>query len=119
MRVEEIMKTPVVFTNPNVKVEFLKDTFSRKGIHAVPVLEADGTIAGIVTSTDLVAVHNASLLVRQIMTPKVHICIRTNRVKDAAKTMTKHDVHHMVVMEDGKIIGMISSMDIVKVYAEE
>ena len=119
MRVEEIMSTPVVFTNPTVKVQFLKDTFKRKGIHAVPVLEPDGTIAGIVTSSDLLAVHNETLLVRQVMTPKVHISLRTNRVKDAAKTMAKHDVHHMVVMEEGKIIGMISSMDIVKVYAEE
>jgi len=118
MRVEEIMNTPVAVTDPSVKVAQLKDTFNRKGISAMPVLNSDGSIAGIVTSCDLTAIHNESLLTRQIMSPKVHICIRTNRVKDAAKTMVKHQVHHMVVMEDGKVIGMISSMDIVKVYSE-
>ena len=118
MRVEEIMSTPIVTTTPTIKVAQLKNLFSQKGIHAVPVVNTDGTIAGIVTSSDLTAVHNETLLTRQIMTPKVHICIRTNRVKDAAKTMVKHQVHHMVVMEDGEIIGMISSMDIIKVYSE-
>ena len=119
MRVEEIMNTPVVITNPTVKVKFLKDTLSRKNIHAVPVLEPDGTIAGIISSSDLIACHDESLLVKEIMTSKVHISMRNNRVKDAAKTMAKHAIHHMVVMEEGKIIGMISSMDIVKVYAKE
>lgn len=119
MRVEKIMNTPVVTTQPNVDVAHLKETFKRQEIHAVPVMEEDGTIAGIVSSSDLIAVHNETLLARQIMTPKVHICLPNNRVKDAAKTMSKHGVHHMVVMEEGEIIGMVSSMDIVKAYAEE
>jgi CBS domain-containing protein len=44
--------------------------------------------------------------------------LKNNRVKDAAKTMVKHNIHHMIVMEDGKVIGMVSSMDIIKVYSE-
>ena len=52
------------------------------------------------------------------MSDRVHIVLRNNQVKDAAKVMVKHGVHHLVVMEDGKVIGMISSMDIIKVYAE-
>jgi CBS domain-containing protein len=40
-----------------------------------------------------------------------------NRVKDAAKTMEKHRVHHPVVMEDDKVIGMLSAIDSIKVFA--
>ena len=119
MRVEEIMSVPVVFTNPTIKVKHLKDTLGRKGINAVPVLEKDGTIAGIITSHDLVHCHNESQLVKELMSPKVHISLKNNRVIDTAKTMVKHGVHHMVVMEDGKIVGMISSMDILKVYIKQ
>lgn len=119
MRIEEIMSAPVVFTQKTVKISYLKDMFTRKNISAAPVLEDDGTIAGIVTSQDLVAIHNDSLFVSDILTPKVHICLKNNRVKDTAKTMIKHGVHHMVVMEDGDVVGMVSSMDIIKVYAEE
>jgi CBS domain-containing protein len=119
MRVEEIMISPVVFTQPNVKALHLKEMFSRKNINAVPVLKEDGNIAGIISSTDLISCHDESTKVEDLMTPKVHICVKESRVKDAARVMTKHGVHHLVVMEDGKIIGMISSMDVVKVYSEE
>jgi CBS domain-containing protein len=119
MRIEEIMSTPTVVTQPGVKISNLKDMFTRKNINAVPVLEEDGTISGIISSSDLIAVHNESLLVRDIMSRNVHIGLKNNRVKDAAKMMVKHDVHHLVIMDDGHVVGMLSSMDIIKVYAEE
>ena len=53
------------------------------------------------------------------MSDRVHILLKNNRVKDAAGVMAKNDVHHLVVMEDGDVVGMLSSMDIVRVYAEE
>ena len=119
MRVEEIMTTPVVFTQQTVKVGHLKDMFTRKNINAVPVIEDDGSISGIVSSSDLVACHDDSLLVGDVMSPRVHIGVRHNRVKDAAKVMLKYGVHHLVVMDDGDVVGMISSMDVIKVYAEQ
>lgn len=119
MRIEEIMSTPTVVTQPGVKIANLKDMFTRKNINAVPVLEADGTISGIISSSDIVAVHNEALLVRDVMSKSVHIGLRNNRVKDAAKMMVKHGVHHLVIMDDGNVVGMLSSMDVIKVYAEE
>lgn len=118
MRVEEIMISPVVITQKNAKISDLKNRLTRKGINAVPVLEEDGAIAGIVSSGDIVACHDETQLVKDVMSDHVHIVLRNNRVKDAAKTMVKHGVHHLVVMDDGNVIGMISSMDIIKVYAE-
>jgi len=119
MRVEEIMSAPVTFTQPGVKIANLKDMFTRKNISAVPVLEEDGTISGIISSSDLVAIHNESMFVRDVMSRKVHIGLKNNRVKDAAKIMVKHGVHHLVIMDDGSVVGMLSSMDIIKMYAEE
>ena len=118
MRIEKIMSAPVLVIEKSVKISTLKDIFARQKINAAPVIDNNGTISGIITSTDLAAIHNDSLLVQDILSPKVHICLKNNRVKDAAKTMVKHNIHHMIVMEDGKVIGMVSSMDIIKVYSE-
>ncbi|MCO4813444.1 MAG: CBS domain-containing protein [Flavobacteriales bacterium] len=118
MRVEEIMNTPVVITQKTIKVLNLKDRLDRKGINAIPVIDGDGSISGIVSSSDIVACHDESLLVKDIMSDFVHVLLPNNRVKDAAKIMVKHGVHHLVVMEDGKVMGMLSSMDVMKVYAE-
>ena len=53
------------------------------------------------------------------MTDRGDIVLKNNRLKDAARIMSKNDVHDLVVMEGGNIIGILSAMDIVKVYGEE
>ncbi|SRR5690606_3403125 len=118
MRVEEIMSVPVTVTKRNNKVTYLKDLLSRKNINALPVLEEDGTITGIVSSSDVAKCHDENELIQNIMSDRVHIVLKNNRVKDAAAMMVKNNVHHLVVMEEGNVVGMISSMDIIKVYAE-
>lgn len=118
MRIEDYMSSPVMITQRNVSIQHLKDMLTRKGLSAVPVLEEDGTITGIVTSNDLVRANNEDAVVQDIMSDRVHIVMKNNRVKDAAGMMVKNNVHHLVVMEEGKVVGMISSMDIMKVFSE-
>lgn len=119
MRVEDVMSSPVVVVKNDVKVQYLKDLFGRKKINAVPVLEDDGTISGIVSSSDVARCHDDCLLVKDIKSGHVHIALKSNRVKDAAAMMVKNNVHHLVVMEEGNVVGMISSMDIVKIFAQD
>lgn len=107
------MSAPVVVTREETKLKHTRDLFSRKSINAIPVLKEDGEIAGILSASDLAKAHDDNMRVSDIMTKKVHIVLKNNRVKDAAKTMLKHNVHHLVVMEDGNVVGMISSLDII------
>ena len=113
------MSAPVMITQRNVKIHYLKDMFNRKVLGAVPVLEEDGTISVIVSAGDVVKCHDENLTVQDIMTDRGRIVLKNNRVKDAVKIMSKNDVHHLVVMEDGNVVGMLSAMDIVKIYGEE
>ncbi|TNE75747.1 MAG: CBS domain-containing protein [Bacteroidetes bacterium] len=116
MRVEEVMSTPVVITSRNVKVKHLRETFDRKGIGAVPVLEEDGTISGIVSLRDLLRADDEQI-VQDVMSDRIHIVLPNNQVRDAANTMVSHKIHHLVVMKDGDVIGMLSALDIVKQFA--
>jgi predicted transcriptional regulator len=117
MRVEEVMTTPVVVTGRNIKVTHLRESFSRKEVSAMPVLEEDETISGIVTQKDVAICKNDDSILEDIMTDRIHIVLPNNRLKDAANTMVSNRVHHLVVMEDGKVVGMLSSMDILRQYA--
>lgn len=114
MNTEEIMSSPVVVTKESTKLKYTRELISRKSINAVPVLKEDGEIAGILSSSDLAKAHDENMTVGDIMTEKVHLILKNNRVQDAAKTMIKHSVHHLVVMEDRDVIGMVSSLDIMK-----
>ena len=51
------------------------------------------------------------------MTTKTYVVSPNSGAKDAAKMMEKHHIHHLVVMDEGQVVGIISSMDFVKLYA--
>ena len=118
MKVSEIMSSPVVVTSKTNKISNVRNLIERKNIHAIPVLEQDGEINGIISSIDLAKEHNEDEIVQNIMSDRVYVILPDSRVVDAAKMLHKHHVHHLVVMDKGQVVGMVSSMDIVRLFAE-
>lgn len=117
MKVADLMVSPVIVTQKNKSVEHVRGLLDRKHIHAVPVLSISGEIEGIVSVSDVAAERNNDHLVEAIMTTKTHVVSPNSGIKDAAKMMEKHHVHHLVVMDEGQVVGILSSMDFVKLYA--
>jgi len=70
-----------------------------------------------------VALHGRSskeTRVQQVMTPDVITVGPDQPVDDCMSLMTEHRIRHLPVLEDGKIIGVISIGDVVKeVIAEQ
>lgn len=114
MHAKEIMSTPVVITKRNVKLAYAKDLLVRNNISSAPVLTDDGEIEGIITTSDLSAAHNEDLSVGEIMSRKVIVCALSARIQDLGKIMLNEGIHHIVVMDDGKVQGMISSLDVIR-----
>ena len=90
------------------------------------VVSADGEhIDGILSERDIARglnEHGAGLLAETIsivMTAEVHTCPPTASVHDLAQTMTDHRVRHVPVVEDGKLIGIVSIGDVVKARLDE
>ena len=121
MKAQDIMSTPIVVTKGNVSLATIKSLFHRNKISSAPVLKDDGEIEGIISNTDIAAIHNENMLVREVMSRRIHVCALNARVKDVAKIMINEGIHHVIAMEDGKVRGMISSLDVIKglIAAEE
>ncbi len=125
IQVKDFMSTPVTTAVGENRVREIRSLMKRKGIHAIPIIryskklpDIEVTLRGIVTGTDLNKEIDDNSSVEEIMTPNVHIIHKHSSAQAAAKMMLKHKVHHIVVMDEGKIIGMISSLDFVKLVAE-
>lgn len=126
IQVKDFMSTPVITAVGENSVREIRALMKEKGIHAIPIIShskdipsAEMTIRGIVTATDISKEVNESTTVEEVMTSSsVHVVHVDSSAQAAAKIMLRHKVHHMVVMEDGKIKGMISSLDFVKLVAE-
>ena len=119
MIVSDIMISPVVVTQKNKSVGHVKEILDRKHISAIPVLSVEGEIEGIITATDVLSEADNEKLVENIMTTKTHVVGIASGVKDAAKMMLKHEVHHLVAMDEGQVVGIVSSMDFVSLVAEQ
>ena len=95
------------------------------GIGALVVSSDGATIEGIVTERDVVRalpVRGAALLedpVSTVMTADVRTCVPTASVHDLARTMTDHRIRHVPVVEDGRMIGIVSIGDVVKARLDE
>jgi signal-transduction protein with cAMP-binding, CBS, and nucleotidyltransferase domain len=95
---------------------------AEKRIGSLLVLEAE-KIAGIVTETDLVRkviaanLPTGSTVVGAVMNaPLIHIDIN-HTVRDASRLMAEKRIRHLAVAEDGKIVGLLSVRDLVKMVS--
>lgn len=116
------MRQPVSSTVLSETVGTVRDLMHQKEIGAVPIVELSGDkilLRGIVTSTDLLGVYDDTVPIAQVMTQKVFTIPPHEEVREAARLMLAHEVHHLVVMEGNKISGILSALDFVRLFAQE
>ena len=57
------------------------------------------------------------MTVRDVMTPAVHQVPATALVADAARIMVEHHIHRLIVTRDKEPVGIITSIDLLRVLA--
>jgi len=126
IQVKDFMSTPVTTASGEISVREIRLIMKEKGIHAIPIIshstdpsQEKMTIRGIITASDINQEMDNDIAVEDVMTSSnVYVVHANSSAQAAAKMMLRHEVHHMVVMDDGKIEGMISSLDFVTLVAE-
>jgi CBS domain-containing protein len=105
---------------PGAKLSAAVKLLGEKRIGAVLVLNLAGNIEGILSERDIVRVlseRGAEVLdepVSNVMTRKVVSCRPADTVAGIMEMMTTGKFRHLPVVEEGKVVGVISIGDIVK-----
>ena len=63
-------------------------------------------------------VEERAVAVRDVMTPVVHHVPASASVAEAARIMVEHHIHRLVVTQGREPVGIITSMDLLRVVAE-
>jgi CBS domain-containing protein len=122
MTVRAILDTKghqVESVEPGAKLADAIKILSERRIGAALVL-SQGRIEGILSERDIVRVlgeRGASVLeepVSSVMTRKVVSCREKDTVSEIMETMTNGKFRHLPVVEDSKVVGLISIGDVVK-----
>lgn len=129
MLVHQILKSKgsvgVLTVKPGTLVSEAAKILAEKRIGTVVVSEDGVTPAGILSERDIVrelAKRGAGCMTNKIddyMTTEVITCGRNDDAVMVLEQMTKGRFRHMPVMEDGKLVGLVSLGDAVKARLSE
>jgi CBS domain-containing protein len=114
MKLENVMTAGVVAVGEESTLGEARERMESHDIHALPVTDRFGLLVGIVSSEDLLRGHEPTLPVSRVMTTPVHTLTPDSEVATAAALMRTHRHHHLVVLEGKKIVGMVSSLDLLE-----
>jgi CBS domain-containing protein len=118
VKIADLMSKKVITANPHHTVQHVRGLFERNRISAVPVVGPEGEALGIVTTSDLVKERKANAVISSFMTQGVAVVPAYNDASTAARMMRKRKIHHIVVTHEKKVVGMISSFDLLKLVEE-
>ncbi len=110
----------VFMTQPHRTLKEVVELLAAKGVGAVVVSDASMSVLGILSERDVVRViarDGAAALnapVSNHMTPKVTTVTRDDTIDHVMETMTAGRFRHLPVVEDGRLIGIVSIGDVVK-----
>ncbi|MFN3805012.1 MAG: MFS transporter [Pyrobaculum sp.] len=104
--------------SPNITLREAIEIMARNNIGFLPVTEG-GRLVGVISETDVMKIVAAGgdldKPVSQYMVTNVITVSKETPLRDAAELMVRYNIRHLPVVENGKVIGVISVRDILKV----
>ena len=144
MNAGDVMTRNVVTVTPDTTVLELVGILLGRNISGVPVVDANNVLVGIVTEGDLVRraelgterkrggwltfftatatmaqdyVRSHGTKVSDVMTPGVVAVARDTPLSDVADLMEERHVRRVPVVEDGKVVGIVSRANLLRAWA--
>lgn len=128
MNVKEILAAKggdIVSIEPTAELSAAAKLLSARHIGSLVICGAGGRLAGILSERDIVralAEHGAEALalpVAQVMTRNVMTCGESDTVADIMEQMTAGKFRHLPVVNEGRLVGLVSIGDVVKQRVDE
>ena len=122
--VVDLMASDPIVVDPDLPVDVVAGVLAVYDVGGLPVVDAAGRLVGVISQTDLVRLQAYSvassewsaLRVRDVMTRPAATIRGSASLQEAARVMTEHDVHRLVVVGDDieTALGVISDSDLVR-----
>ena len=111
--IREVMVSPVVTATRHHTVADACRLMHHHGIGALPIVDPDGVPVGLVTVWDLVRPDALpDCAVEAVMSRRVATISEAEDARRAARIMSRHGLHHLLVTRHGVLIGIVSAFDL-------
>jgi CBS domain-containing protein len=118
--VQSIMTQNPISVNPSSTLADVRKIFDQNGIHHLPVVDDENHLKGLITTYDLWKLngkgqdYEPSTLVSDVMETKVVKVSQDDKIGTAAELFLDRRFHVLPVVEDEKLIGIVTSFDVLK-----
>ena len=128
--IADIMSKDIITVAEDCNVEDVIELFEKHHFHTYPVLSTNGELAGVIDQniilevlmfdriprtkhTHLAAVRSLGEDAKSIMTSHPITITSDIDLCDAADMMLKHHINRACVVDDGKLVGIVSKRDVI------
>ena len=131
LKVADVMVSEVKTVGRNDKLASADDIMKQDRIRHLPVLDQDGNLCGIVSQRDLFrgmllrtlgyGTHLEQKMldthaIKEAMIDRVHTTTPDASLQEAARLMTTHKVGCLPVVDNDKLVGILTEEDFVKLF---
>lgn len=128
--VGEVMSTGITSCHPRTPIRRVARRMRDADVSALPVLDGDGNLVGIVSQTDLVTLRAYrdewdQMTAEHVMVHNVLTTTPSSGLQEACDMMISNKVHRLIVVEPNednsppRVVGVLSMTDVVREMAEE
>ena len=119
MIARDIMTRKVCTIRPEASAQEAAQLLDQMRISGLPVVDEDGKIIGIITEADIISkVDREGLRVADIMSHEVIFVSEETSVSEIAMLLTERKIKRVPIVNDGKLVGIVSRADIVHAVAQ-
>lgn len=118
MKVRELMTPNPACAELETTVEEIATLMKSEDVGCIPVLDEDGEVAGVITDRDIVirciaeGKDPAECRAADIISPQSVNVSPNADSKEAARIMADRQIRRLAVVENGKLVGMLSLGDV-------
>lgn len=118
MIVKDCMCNKVIKAKTDTTVREIAKLMENNGIGSVPICNEEDRVVGFITDRDIITRCVAAngdcskTKVSEIMTKQVIKTTPTTDIQEVCETMSTNQIRRLPVIEEGKIVGMLSIGDI-------
>lgn len=144
MNASDVMTAGVITTGPDADVKSVAKTMLEKGISALPVVDKDGKLIGIISEGDLIQraesgteaktswwlrllsdsetlasrfVKAHGLRVSDVMSREVVTAAPDTHLAEIARLLEKNRIKRVPIVKDGKLLGIVSRANLLQALA--
>lgn len=118
----QLMKTTVQVVLPTTTLAEAARHLARHDISALPVVNPNGKVIGIVTESDLLTVllrsTGVGAPIETIMHSPVHTVDEFTPTDTVIRLLQDQGVHHLPVTRQGIVVGLITPQEVIRYFVE-